>query len=608
MKKPLLIGTLWLLSLLGMGQSPAEKACFSVPGGFYEASPTLELFPFYPQHHIRFTTNGNRPTAQSRLYTEPLLLDGSLYSTSDIHTIQMSPEHLVYVPDSVQHCIVIRAAVFDENDSCISEVATNSYFIRSLGCDTHGLPVMSLCADTLDLFDYHTGILVPGVFYNPAIPSWTGNYYQRGILWERCCNWEFYELDNSGVNQQAGLRTHGGNARRGPQKGLKVYAREEYGKKRFEHAFFDSTEITSFKHLLLKPFVDEWFDFGIPNMICQQMAKEINVESLATRPSVLFINGEYWGIYSVSEKPDDFYLESHLGGENEEYNIVGDWFGTSESGDNANFLQLMEWLENTDLSDSVNYQTVCALVDMDCFIDYYCFEIFVANDDWPGNNMRCYQHQDGVWRWIFYDGDNALQKMDFDVFANATYVGNAGWPSNTQSTLMFRKLLENDFFKQRFLARFHQLMSGPFSYETTKTYFDEAADKVRGEVPQQAARFNKPEHLEGWNYLIASIDDFLCNRVDNMNGRLDEYFSVNDSLLLNSAIYPNPATSEDRLHLWSNGFGMTSFVVYDMMGRKICASNVVLVTGENEIQIPHRLSAGLYLVKIGNTTQRIVIQ
>lgn len=154
-----------LVPLLGLSQ-PTEKACFSVKGGFYEESPLLEIFPFYQQHHIRFTINGNRPTAESRLYTEPLLLDESFFSTSDIYTIPISPDNLVYVPDSVRHCIVIRAAVFDENDSCISDVSTNSYFIRSLGGDTHDLPAVSLCLDSLDLFDYEHGIFVPGVFFD----------------------------------------------------------------------------------------------------------------------------------------------------------------------------------------------------------------------------------------------------------------------------------------------------------------------------------------------------------------------------------------------------------------------------------------------------------
>jgi hypothetical protein len=65
-----------LVPLLGLSQ-PTEKACFSVKGGFYEESPLLEIFPFYQQHHICFTINGNRPTAESRLYTEPLLLDNA---------------------------------------------------------------------------------------------------------------------------------------------------------------------------------------------------------------------------------------------------------------------------------------------------------------------------------------------------------------------------------------------------------------------------------------------------------------------------------------------------------------------------------------------------
>ena len=176
----MLIWSLLLAPLFALSQ-PTEKVCFSVHGGFYETSPVLEIFPFYQQHHIRFTTNGNRPTAQSRLYTEPLLLDESLYSTSDIFTIQVTPDGQMFYPDSVRHCIVIRAAVFDENDSCISEVATNSYFIRSLGCNTHDLPVVSLCADSLDLFDYENGILVPGIHYDSLNPKYTGNYCMRGI-------------------------------------------------------------------------------------------------------------------------------------------------------------------------------------------------------------------------------------------------------------------------------------------------------------------------------------------------------------------------------------------------------------------------------------------
>ena len=260
-------------------------------------------------------------------------MDGRQYSHSDIYTIQISPDNLVFVPDSVRHCIVIRAAVFDENDSCVSQVVTNSYFIKALGCDTHGLPAVSLCADSLDLFDYERGIMVPGVFFDPDDSEHTGNYYQKGLEWERLVNVEFYDFGgNNGVNQPCGLRAHGNRARRYPQKGLKIYAREEYGKKRFKYRFFETTPVNDFKHLVIKSFSSLYPFSGVQDYICTQMALSIGLEAGHSRPVVLFINGEYWGIYFLQEKMDARYLEDHFGIPVERPYIVGNWSGYSECG------------------------------------------------------------------------------------------------------------------------------------------------------------------------------------------------------------------------------------------------------------------------------------
>ena len=122
---------LFALSVVFGAMAQSDTVVFSVQGGFYDDVFALELFNNYPQHHIRYTTNGNKPTAESSLYEEPLLLDASKYSKSDIYTIINCPEQDFYLADSVQRCIVIRAAVFDENDSCIGPVTTQSYFIRA---------------------------------------------------------------------------------------------------------------------------------------------------------------------------------------------------------------------------------------------------------------------------------------------------------------------------------------------------------------------------------------------------------------------------------------------------------------------------------------------
>ena len=134
-----------------------EKVVFSAPGGFYETSFSLSLECLSALHHVRYTTNGASPNTTSHMYEQPLWLDKNLYSHSDIYTIQTGPENIFYLPDSVQHCIIIRAAVFNENDSCISAITTQSYLIRDLDNIDTQLPMLSLCADSLDLFDYERG-------------------------------------------------------------------------------------------------------------------------------------------------------------------------------------------------------------------------------------------------------------------------------------------------------------------------------------------------------------------------------------------------------------------------------------------------------------------
>ena len=605
-----LVWFLILVPFFGTSQS-VERVCFSVNGGFYEDAPTLELSPFYTQHHIRFTTNGNRPTAQSRLYTEPLLLDERLYSTSDIYTIVNCPEYQFFLPDSISHCIVIRAAVFDENDNCISEVNTQSYFIQNLGCHTHGLPAISLCADSLDLFDFQTGIFVPGVYWNPQDSLWTGNYYQRGDAWERVANVEFYEADNTGVNQQCGLRTHGGNARRFQQKGMKIYARDAYGNNRFEHRFFEEISQSRFKHLVLKPFCSSWNQAGIANHLSNRIAHNLNVESLADRPATVFLNGEYWGVYYLQEKPDERYLQGHFGLDPDEVNIMGNWINVVDAGTGEHFIQLREWLQTADLSDMAQWDEVKARVDVDCFIDYEILELFIENLDWPTNNMRCWQHQDGPWRWFFFDGDACFNYMAFDVFANAVYDGPDIWPASSNSTLFFRKFLENPAFRTQFKDRFDELMDGVFQSSQTVPYLTDIQTKLEPEIPWQIARFNIPVSQDRWNQDIGINQWFLLKRVENMRARFSDFWPHWDLLGENTdhvacALFPNPCHDRLTLRLNLPAPMKTQLRIFNLLGQEVHSQPLQLESGYNEVEIHLSLAPGIYLLKTDLFTQKLI--
>ena len=597
--------------LLCIASANAQEVTFSAPGGFYDNPFELTLSCTQQDKVIHYTTHGNMPTANDPVYQGPLLLDKRLYSRSDIYTIVESPDSIWYQPDSVQKCIVVRAAAFNEAGVRIGNVTTNTYLIKSLGCDTHGLPVMSLCADSLELFDYERGIMVPGVHFDASDPDHTGNYYQSGREWERLCNVEYYESGNHGINQQAGLRTHGLSTRRFPQKGLKIYAREEYGKKRFKYKFFDDTNIASFKHLKIKPFESGWQSIGCQDYITGRIARQLNIDCLASRPMVLFINGEYWGIYYLQEKPDERYLEDHYDADLNTVNIIEAWTGNNvEYGSNEAYMDLYNWIQDHDLSDDDNYQYVCANIDIDNFVDYIAFETFIANLDWPANNVRCWQADNSLWRWLFFDGDACLFRplSAYDPFYYATYnEDDLYYPTNKYSTLVFRRLLENETFKTRFVSRYYQLLSTTFRYESTKPFYDETYALISEEIDNQSRRFGNPESKEFWENEMARIDNFLSHRVLDIDNAICNHFITTSPQLNFADVYHDGTEHVIHLKVESEEIAKACFRVFDIMGRHYITATRILAVGKNEIDIPFESNPGIYIIVSGAKAGKFIV-
>ena len=603
MKFRTLIFNILLCLLPSWALAQTDTIVFSAQGGFYDEVFSLELRCGNPKNHIRFTINGNDPTQQSPLYTEPLVLDERMYSKSDIYKLHNCPEDQFRTLDSIDHCIVIRAAVFDENDHSLSETFTNSYFIRALGCNTHGLPVVSLCVDSVDLFDFDRGIFVIGANYDPEKPYWSGNYYQRGKDWERWANFEFYEFDNTGVNQQCGVRTHGGNGRRFQQKTLKVTARKKYGKKSFQHQFFPNIPEHNFKNLVLRPFLSS--NGGCEDYICNRLAQQLGLDFMADRPSVMFINGEYWGIYYVKEKPDEHYVEDHYGINSKEVNLMAGWWESGcESGSPENYINLYNWMKNADLSDEEQYAYAAAHIDIDNFLNYYLLEMFIANFDWPANNVRFWQAGDGKFRWMFYDGDSALENYKFDVYANATYYGKEKYPSNNVATLFFRRLLKSPIFKKKFAQRYNQLMVTTFSFENTKPIYDTILATLDAEAHRQFERFDPPEEFYPSKYRIWK-DRHMKRTLDFLRERPKTHFI---SLPYPSIKEAQCIYKDNRvvLQIESQNFGSDKICVFDLNGKRVYTQSCVLASGSNVVLVGTDLPPGMYIVRVSNYYMKVL--
>jgi len=157
---------------------------------------------------------------------------------------------------------VVRAISVKEGFAS-SPVVTHIFFITPEGRQRYSLPVITINTDEKHLFDYNMGIYTPGVVFdqwrqsNPGVAADGGqpaNYNRRGTAWEHPAHFAYFEAgrSNPAVNQDVGIRTHGGWSRAWPMKSLRIYARTEYGESKFEHPFFGDPRYGTYKRIVLR--------------------------------------------------------------------------------------------------------------------------------------------------------------------------------------------------------------------------------------------------------------------------------------------------------------------------------------------------------------------
>ena len=589
-----------------------QDLIFSDRGGIYDEIFNLSLSCSEENANIYYTIDGSIPDTNSNVYESPLELNLSLYSDVNLYQNQLSPDSLHYEPEEeILKAIVIRAVAYNDLNQQISNVITNSYFIKELGIEHESLPIISITVNKDDLLDDSTGIMVPGIHFDSENPNWTGNYYQRGIEWEKYANVEFYEPDNIvGFNQQVGLRIHGGNTRRPPQKSFRVYARSKYGNSTINYSVYEDKPISEFKRLVFKSFYASWSGAGMEDYLANKIAREINIDNTAIRPAVLYLNGEYWGIYYIQERRDKYFTYYNYGINPDKVDIIYNYFGATQEGNSADFLSLYEFIENNDLSDQYNYNIVSNWMDIDNFIDYQLFEIFIANYDWPANNSMFWRERntDNKWRWMFTDGDSGFQNKKFDGFSHALSTSDNYWPTNAQSTLFLRKLIENQKFKNDFFNRLEYLLNNNLFFDNTQTYAITAENFLNNEVNNQIDRFYFPENKDYWNDKIENIFDFLEYRACKIVVQVKEMFDVELNIpncgsyyeierMASLSLFPNPAQDFLFIEMENSIIYNAQIIIYDNMGREISGINKNITGNRIEMDVSN-LNSGIYLITI----------
>ena len=473
----------------------AQPPQFSPPGGIYSEPVSLTLETSSAQAIVRYTLDGSTPDDSSVAYVSPILIDSTT---------------------------VIRARTF-EPGLLFSNTVTQSYVLYQ----NHNLSVVSLSTDPANLWDEETGIYVLGSDASPEFPYFGANFWEE---WERPLHIDFFEPDGCpGFSADLGVQIWGGWSRAFDQKSLALFARDKYGLEEVEYQIFPDKPIFNYKSFILRNSGNDWLQTMMRDALLTDLVSDCDLDYMAYRPSIVFLNGEYWGIYNVREKINEDFLASHRGVDPDNLDLLENDAYVLE-GDADHYNAMMEFIESHDLTVAENYEYVKTQMDVHNYACYQASEIYIANFDWPDNNIKYWRPRrpGGRWKWILFDLDGGFSAAPFsyshNTLAYATDPEGAGVHNPPWSTFLFRSLLENVSFRNDFINYLADLMNVNFRSDRVVARIDTMVSVIEPEMPAHQARWGRT--MEQWYDEIDVLYDFAVHRTDCVRVHLQQEFDL----------------------------------------------------------------------------------
>jgi hypothetical protein len=500
--------------------------------GFYAENQLITMSAQSENEIIRFTLDGSEPDETSPQYIQPFTLD----ATS-----------------------VIRAKAFSEG-FLPGETINKSFFINE---PEHTLPVFSISSAPANWWDPDTGMYV--------------NYQAEKEI-EIPIGMEFFDHGMQQFQINAGSEIYGGATRGYAQKSLDIKIRNRYGPAELNYRLFKRNERDVFTSFILRNSGNDWSDGGnwLGTMFCDGLQQSLvkgrmDLDIQSYRPAVVYINGEYWGIQNIREKLDRGYVEYHHGHDPDNLDIIKIGAHTTvnvQRGDSVNFSELLQFLVNNDMNQESNYDYVRTRIDIGEFINYHIVQNFIANIDWPHNNMRFFRPrtEDGKWRWMLYDLDFGFNGFKWtswpiwegyrrDMYPNALDPERGIWATGVLSNLIV-----NQDFKNMFAQRYAYHLNTTFSTERSLHFIDSLKHLIEDEMPRHIARWGShggTSSFTNWSNNIEKFVQFAKLRPAFVWQHTMNQFNLADTTTLNLVIvnpigghvtlYDTPVM-EDTLH------------------------------------------------------------
>lgn len=508
----------------------AEKPQVDVQAGFYTTGQTVTMTNNPTNSVVRYTTNGDNVTSSSPVFPGSV----SINSTS-----------------------VLKLRTFSNNAQLLPSFQEfNTYFIN----ENFTLPVFSVAADDVVDLANGDGWLIP-----------------IGSI-------EYFENEERTAIAYGELNRHGQDSWVNFQRSLDYICRDEMGYMDALHdTLFHHHDRDSYQRFMFRASgddnypADNWpanpnnvHDGGCHtrdeyvHVLAQKAGMELDVR--AVERVILFLNGQYWGVYAIRERPDDHdYTDFVYGQGKYDLQYLETWGATqADYGGQAAFddwFVFRDFVLNNDMSIPANYAQVEAMYNRKSLIDYMTTNLMVVASDWLNYNTGWWRgtNPDGShkkWAYVLWDLD-----ATFDYYINYSGVPNTdpdalpcdieeiadfldGWFNNPigMHEVIFLKLLEESpEFQQLYYSRYADHMNTVFSCENMTTTFDSLVAIIEPEMPRHIQRWGGT--MNEWEGNIQEMRDFIEARCQNVAQALVDCYQPEVSGPYNITLQVTPANS-----------------------------------------------------------------
>ncbi|KPK40166.1 MAG: hypothetical protein AMJ65_10865, partial [Phycisphaerae bacterium SG8_4] len=512
---------------------------FSHDRGFYDAPFLVSITTETEWAHIRYTTDGSMPSmTHGEVYRSPISID----TTTTLRAMAFKQEWLSTDVDTQTYIFlsdVIRqsGAGFADTwghrgaDYKMDPVVVSAY-AGTIEDDLKSVPTVSLVTNIDNWFSPTEGIY--------ANPDWEDRYEEEA---ERPVSVEFFDAAGSTGQFQidAVVRIAGGSSTGGwksDKLSMRLKFQEPYGPTRLDFPLFGEGATDCFDTLVLDARLNNAWNYG--NNDTQRRRAQYTRDQFASdvqnalgghghhgRHVHLYINGLYWGLYNLHERPDESFAASYFGGSKKDYDVIKHNENTVVNGSNADYRRMFD-MARAGLSSDSQYQAIRRHLDVPDFIDYMITNFYYGNTDWAHQNWYASRNifdPEGLWRYHSWDAEKGMHGVSDNVTGKDDGYGSPSYlhqrlKSNAEYRLLFADHVHRHFFNDGVLTVDNAAaLYGRRLDEVDRAVVGESARWGDNRITQGGVRYTRDQHwVAQRNWLLGT---YFPRRTDIVLGQLE---------------------------------------------------------------------------------------